>query len=113
MEVRSYNETQQSYETIKHRMEQLANGDNTASFEFELQEQGKYRLLFWADYVATQATKAARVIGVSATSGTLKETSTFLPSSNAFNSSSCCVHAANRQSNVQKNIVILFILLSI
>lgn len=58
MEVRSYNETQQSYETIKHRMEQLANGDNTASFEFELQEQGKYRLLFWADYVATQATKA-------------------------------------------------------
>lgn len=38
MEVRSYNETQQSYETIKHRMEQLANGDNTASFEFELQE---------------------------------------------------------------------------
>lgn len=39
-------------------MEQLANGDNTASFEFELQEQGKYRLLFWADYVATQATKA-------------------------------------------------------
>lgn len=58
MEVRSYNETQQSYEIIKHRMEQLANGDNTASFEFELQEQGKYRLLFWADYVATQATKA-------------------------------------------------------
>ena len=58
MEVRSYNETQQSYETIKHRMEQLANGDNTASFEFELQEQGKYRLLFWADYVATRATEA-------------------------------------------------------
>lgn len=58
MEVRSYNETQQSYETIKHRMEQLANGNNTASFEFELQEQGKYRLLFWADYVATPGTEA-------------------------------------------------------
>ena len=35
-------------------MEQLAH-NNSASFEFDLQTQGKYRLLFWADYVDANA----------------------------------------------------------
>lgn len=55
MEVRSFDDVSQSYKTINKRMEQLASGSNTASFEFELQEQGKYRLLFWADYIATSS----------------------------------------------------------
>ena len=54
MEAWMYDEAAKSYSVESVRVEQLAN-NNSASFEFDLQTQGKYRLLFWADYVDANA----------------------------------------------------------
>lgn len=55
-EVWSYDETAQSYATQVLRREQKAeSGTKSAMLSFELETQGKYRLLLWADYVDAAA----------------------------------------------------------
>lgn len=55
-EVWSYDETAQSYATKVLRKEQKAeSGTKSAMLSFELETQGKYRLLLWADYVDAAA----------------------------------------------------------
>ncbi|CUP90944.1 Uncharacterised protein [Bacteroides uniformis] len=56
-EVWSYDEAAQKYATLALRKEQKVEGGNkSATLSFDLETQGKYRLLLWADYVDATAT---------------------------------------------------------
>lgn len=51
-EIWKYEETSGSYSTKYLRLEQKANdGEKNTTFSFDIKDQGKYRMLLWADYI--------------------------------------------------------------
>lgn len=75
--------TNPSNPTIKEmiaRKEQA--GNNANQFSFDIEQQGDYVILFWADYIATSATMSEKTISGSSGSGI--NTNTFTVSFNGY-----------------------------
>lgn len=54
-EIWKYDEGSSSYSESVSRIEKKADGSNSAYMKFPVMEQGKYRLLLWADYIDASA----------------------------------------------------------